>query len=668
MAGRTLHRYVVAAGAIAAVLSCAGLASAQASIDDLKRLSLAELGNIVVTATSKTPEELLTSPAAAFVLTADDIQRSGATSLPELLRTVPGVEVARIDSDHWSVGIRGFGDEFSKSVLVLIDGRNVYTPLFAGIMWGVQDVVLQDVERIEVIRGPGATVWGANAVNGVINIVTKSAHDTQGTLASVQAGGVDHAVGEVRYGGAIGANLAYRVYAKGFDRGPEVHTDGTTFDAWRMAQSGFRMDWSRDADSLTVQGDIYSSRQGQSVAFASFEPPKDVVSLDPLHLGGGNLLANWSRTLTPHSDIQLRVYYDRTTLLGPQAGETRNTLDVDFVHHLGLPRQDIRWGAGLHRSPSTYTDVVPSLVLNPVHETDSISSAFVQDEIALVPDRVSLTAGVKVEHNNFTGAETQPSVRALWRPTRRQSLWGAVTRAVRTPSQLEEDVTLDRFLTASPLTYLEIQGRSTFEAERVLGYEGGYRIAMGDRAFLDVAAFHNRHDDLQGFGAASFGVATSPAPPHFVFILPYANADAGTSSGVEIAPDWKATPWLQLKGSYSYLHVDIHNATTVEDVLDTVGTYNGSSPRHQAVVQPILTVSPRWEIDQTYRYVSALPARDVPAYTTLDARAAWHATPSLDIALIGQNLLQDDHVEFGHNPGPNVAIARTAAVSVTWHR
>jgi iron complex outermembrane receptor protein len=376
---------------------------------------------------------------------------------------------------------------------------------------------------------------------------------------------------------------------------------------------------------------------------------------------------NWSRTLAPKSDMQLRVYYDRTSMAGPQLGETRNTLDVDFVHHLGtLLRQDVRWGAGLHRSPSTFTEVVPSLVLVPERETDSIYSAFVQDEIAVVPNRLSLTAGVKVEHNNFTGAETQPSIRLLWRPTTRQSVWGAVTRAVRTPSQLEEDIVLDRFVAANPLTYLEVRGTSAFDAERVVGYEGGYRAAIGDRAFVDVSVFRNRHDDLESFGQPSAAIVTSPAPPHVVFILPYANGAAGTSDGFEIAPDWKMTPWLQVKGSYSYLGLDIHNATTVPDVLNVIATYNGSSPHHEAVFQPILTASRRWEIDQTYRYVSALPARAVPSYTTLDARVAWHATPSLDVAVVGQNLLQDHHVEFGHDPGPNVAIARTVGVSFTW--
>src|SRR6266850_1451403 len=347
----------VAALALLSVAGYAGRARAQTS---LSGLSLEELGNIEVTTASRTPKALLKSPAAVYVLTSDDIRRSGATSLPELFRTVPGVAVARIDSDHWSVGVRGFGDQFSKSVLVLLDGRNVYTPLFAGILWGGHDVLLEDIERIEVIRGPGGTVWGANAVNGVINIITKSSRDTTGMLASLQTGTLDHGVGGFRYGGAHGQDLTYRVYGKGFSRGPESHTDGQEFDAWHMGQGGFRLDWSKPRDTVTLQGDMYKASEGQSITFATFSPPQDLTSYDPLNLSGGNLLLRWQRTLDRRSDLELRLYYDRTSILGPQLGETRNTVDVDFVHHVAaFPRQDLRWGAGVHWSPSQFQQTVP---------------------------------------------------------------------------------------------------------------------------------------------------------------------------------------------------------------------------------------------------------------------------------------------------------------------
>jgi len=263
----------------------------------LKQLSLEALGNIEVTTASKEPEQVRRTPAAIHVITQEDISRSGATSLPEVLRLAPGVDVARIDSGHWSIGVRGFGDQFSKSVLVMIDGRSVYTPLFAGVFWGVQDTVLDDIERIEVILGPGGTAWGANAVNGIINIITKSAKDTPGTLVSAGGGNLDHGIASARYGGGNGRDFDYRVYTKGFNRGPEFHTDDTSFDAWWMGQAGFRTDWNRENDSLTVQGDVYSGRDGQSVALAAYSPPSEVLHYEALDVSGGNLLTRWRHAM-----------------------------------------------------------------------------------------------------------------------------------------------------------------------------------------------------------------------------------------------------------------------------------------------------------------------------------------------------------------------------------
>jgi iron complex outermembrane receptor protein len=636
------------------------------SDETLAHLSLSELGDVEVTSASKTPETLRRVPAAIHIITQEDIRRSGATSLPEVLRLAPGVEVARIDSDHWSVGVRGFGDQFSKSVLVLVDGRNVYTPLFAGIYWGAQNVLLEDIDRIEVIRGPGGTIWGANAANGVINIITKDAQETRGSLATIGAGNVDRGIVGVRQGGGD-ASFAYRVYANGFGREPEAHTDGHAFDAWHMGQAGYRVDWIRSADQVTMQGDLYKATEGQSVVFGSFAPVSDVTSYDPVDLAGGNLLAKWRHTLA-EGDVQVQAYYDRTSIVGPQLVEARNTLDVDFVHHRKLPRHDLRWGLGVRWSPSRFTQTVPSLDLASHETTDSIYSAFVQDEIALAVKRLSLTVGVKVEHNNYTGAESQPSARLLWTPTERHTFWAGVTRAVRTPSLLETDLRLDRFLIATPPTYLQVLGNAGFRVERNVGYEGGYRATAGDRLFVDVSAFHNRHDDVESFGNPSVVVETTPAPVHRLFVLPYENGVAGTSNGMEVAPDWKPLRWLQLKGSYSYLTIDVHNTPGVNDILNVVSTYEGSSPRHQMLLQPILTLPGGWEIDQTVRHISALPGRSVTAYTTLDARIGRTITRHLDVFVVGQNLLQAEHVEFGHDPGPVVAIRRAVFLSATLRR
>jgi iron complex outermembrane receptor protein len=661
------RRFHFTSGAVGAFSSLLLAVPVFAQTAPLARLNLQELGNIEVTAVSKEPETLRRTPASIYVITQEDIRRSGATTLPEVLRMAPGVEVSRIDSDHWSVGIRGFGDQFSKSVLVLIDGRNVYTPLFAGIYWGVQDTLLDDIERIEVIRGPGGTIWGANAVNGVINVITKSSKDTSGVLATAGTGSTDRGIGQLRYGGEFGQAVTYRLYGKALTRQPEFHTDGQAFDDWRMGQFGFRSDWTSAGNTVTIQGDTYKGTEGQSVTFGSFAPPSDITSYAPLQVSGGNVVARWRHSLSHESDVQLQAYYDRTSMLGPQLGETRNTVDVDFLHHLGsLPRQNLRWGLGMRRSPSEFTQTVSTLDLMPHNRTDSIYSAFIQDEIALIRNQVWLTAGMKIEHNNYTGPELQPSARILWTPTPRQSVWAAVTRAVRTPSELEASVQLTRFLASSPLTYLQVVGSSSFQAERVMGYEAGYRISPNDQFFMDVAAFHNRHDDLESFGSGSVAIVRSPAPAHVLFILPYANGAAGTSDGLELTPDWKPTRWGQLKGSYSYAYIDVQNASGAPDPLKVIALYNGSTPRHQIVVQPQITLPAGWEIDQMYRYASALPARAAAAYVTLDLRIARQFNRHFEVSLVGQNLLQDHHVEFGHDPGPSVAIERSVFATVRW--
>lgn len=445
-------------------------------LTSLKQLSLAQLGNIEVTTMSKAPETVWRTASAIYVITHEDIRRSGATSIPDLLRLAPGLDVARISSDYWSVGVRGFGGQFSKSVLVMIDGRSVYTPLFAGVFWAVEDTVLEDIERVEVIRGPGGTIWGANAVNGVINIITKGAADTSGALALAGGGNVDYAVGAFRYGSGNGRNFAYRLYAKGFSRGPQFHADQINFDDWRMAQTGFRADWNRLRDRLTVQGDFFKGEDGQSVPIGSFSPPSETFNYDPLDVSGGNILLRWQRNLAGAGDIQLQTYYDRTYFLGPHIGETRNTFDIDFSHHLvHARRQSVTWGLGARRSPSRIMETVPTWAFVPRDRSTDFYSAFVQDEIEAADQKLWLTFGSKFEHNVYTGLEIQPTVRLLWTPAVRQSWWAAITRAVRTPSRLEADVQVTQFATflGTVPAFVRLTGTPDFRSERLVGYEAG---------------------------------------------------------------------------------------------------------------------------------------------------------------------------------------------------
>jgi iron complex outermembrane receptor protein len=633
----------------------------------LTQVSLEQLGQIEVTTASKVPVKATRTPAAIYVITQEDIRRSGATSIPEALRMAPGVEVARVDSNTWALGMRGFESTLSRSVLVLIDGRSVYTPLFAGVYWQVQDTLLEDIERIEVIRGPGGTIWGANAVNGVINIITKRAQETHGTLVSAGGGNVDQGFVNFRYGAGNGKGFNYRVYGKTFTRGPEFHSDHGQFDDWRMGQTGFRTDWdAHNPDRLTLQGDIYNGDAGQRVGIASYSPPFMTNVEQNAELAGGNLLGRWERDLGSGSSVQLQTYYDRTNRKQANFAESRDTFDIDFVHHLTLPgRQDFLWGLGARLSSGNASVVVPTVMFTPNHYTDKLYNAFIQDEIPIVGDQLSLTIGSKFLHNNYSGFEIQPTARLLWTPSSRQSVWGAVTRAVRTPSRVEEDLQLTAFLAANPLTFARVVGDRKFSSESLLGYEAGYRNLVSPKFYVDIAGFYNNYDHLLSIEPGAPFSESSPPPPHTIIPFSFRNGLLGNTAGFEIAPDWTPTPTWRLRGSYSYLHIDLNKEASSLDP-SSVNSTQGSSPHHQVEIQSSLDLPKKLEFDQTFRYVSALPAQLVGAYTTADVRFSWHATRSLDLSVVGQNLFQPHHPEFGGDPGSLVGIERSGYIKLTW--
>jgi iron complex outermembrane receptor protein len=628
---------------------------------------LEELGQIEVTTASKVPVKASRTPAAIYVITQEDIRRSGATSIAEALRLAPGVEVARVDSNTWSLGVRGFGSALSRSVLVLIDGRTVYTPLFAGVYWQVQDTLLEDIERIEVIRGPGGTIWGANAVNGVINIITKNAKDTNGLLVSTGGGNIDQGFVNFRFGAGNRKSFNYRIYGKAFTRGPEFHPDQRQFDDWRMGQAGFRSDWDlHNRDTLTLQGDLYNGDAGQRVGITSYSPPFMTNVQQNAELAGGNLLGRWKRVLGAGSDIQLQTYYDRTDRKQANFAESRDTFDIDFIHHLTLPRrQDFLWGLGVRLSSGNATEVVPTVAFTPNHFTDKLYSAFIQDEIPLAGNQLSLTIGSKFLHNSYSGFEVQPTARLLWTPSPRQTVWGAVTRAVRTPSRIEEDLQLTALLSPSPLTFFRITGDRKFTSEHLIGYEAGYRTLLRSKFYLDIAAFHNNYDHLLSIEPGTPFSETSPPPPHVVVPSFFRNGLFGNTSGFEIAPDWTPTSWWRLRGSYSYLHMDLNKEAASQDA-STANSTQGSSPHHQITIRSSLNLPKKLEFDQTFRYVSALPAQLVEAYATADVQFSWRATGSLELSVVGQNLFQPHHAEFGGDPGALVGIARSAYAKITW--
>ena len=609
------------------------------SPSQLKRLSLEELTRIEITSAARRPESLLLTPAAVAVLTTEEISRSGFTSIPEVLRLVPGLNVARVDSQTWAITARGFNDVFANKLLVMMDGRTVYTPLFSGVFWEVQDTMLEDIERIEVVRGPGATLWGANAVNGVISIITKHARDTQGLLVSGGIGTEERAFTSVRYGVKISESAFLRVYAKYLNRDSSAVPSGRqAHDEWDMYRAGFRADWDpNNENAFTFQGDIYSGDKDRiySVPTATFPFRGRAVSTD--YVAGGNLLARWAHTFSPGSQLTVQTYYDRTIRDTPIFSETRDTGDLDLQHRFALgERQEVVWGLGFR---TTHDDVTNTLNVSlvPPSRTLNLFSAFVQDDITIVRDRLGVTLGSKFEHNDFTGFEIQPSIRGWWTPGHAQTFWASVSRAVRTPSRAEDDV---RINPAPPVPLppgtITVFGDRNMRAEEVIAYELGYRVQPTKQVTFDLTAFYNDYEELRSLEP----VRPGPVSPSVA-----ENNITAETYGVELSATVQPVERWRLQGSYSFLEMHLHRTRGSLDVT-TERTGEGSSPHHQVVLRSLLDLGWNIQFDSTVRYVDALPAPQIPSYLALDLRLAWSPRKNLEIALVGQNLLDDQHPEF----------------------
>lgn len=610
----------------------------------LKKLSIEELLDIEVTSVSRRPEKLTETASAIQVITQEDIRRSSATSLPEALRLASNLGVAQVDSHTWGISARGFNGNSgtANKLLVLIDGRTVYTPLSSGVFWDVQDTLLEDVDRIEVISGPGATLWGANAVNGVINVTTKSAKDTQGVLLLGGGGTELRDFGGVRYGGALTSNLHFRVYGKYFDR------DGTMFSTgrdanndWHVGQGGFRLDWDvSESNLLTLHGDLYEGRIAQ--------PGRDDIAVS-----GGNVIGRWSRTISEHSDFKLQLYYDRTHRNIPGTfAQDLDTYDVDFQHRFPLgERHDIVWGFG-YRLIEDDVSNTPVLAFLPPRVSRQWFNGFVQDEIALVKDRLHLTLGTKIEHNDYTGFEFQPSARLAWRLSQWQTVWAAISRAVRTPSRVDREL----FAPGSP-PFTLLTGGPNFDSEELLAYELGYRIQPHERLSLSLAAFYNDYDDVRSLEKVNINQPTA-----FPFVI--ANGLKGESYGVEVTADYRVTEWWRLRAGYTELQLDIRPKAGSTDTLGSSAAAH--DPNRQFSLRSSLDLPGQIEFDAAFRYVSHIANQRVPAYGELDVRLAWHPASNLEFSLVGQNLLHQRHVEFG-DPATRQEIERGMYGKVTWH-
>lgn len=637
----------------------------------LKTMSLEQLGSIEVTTVSRAPEEVWKTPAAIFVITQDDIRRSGATNIPEALRLAPGVEVARITSGEYAIGIRGFNSRLSRSVLVLIDGRTVYTSFTAGTYWETQDTFLDDVDRIEVIRGPGGTIWGPNAVNGVINIITKNAKETQGVAGTLAGGNSEQIFGGVRYGAGNGKGLAWRVYGKGFGWAPQYHADGNNYDDWHSGQAGFRMDSDgKGHGAWRLQGDVYGQDLGERVTDSTYSPPANYDKSGDGSLYGGNLLWSWRRVQSEGRDLEVDAYYAHDTRNELNFGDIRNTVDVDIVGRLPVGRQVISWGGTARASHGSEVEVVSGLTFTPSRRTDQLYQGFVQDEIPVVENRLSLTAGTKVLKTNYTGALAEPSVRLLYTPSATQTLWVAYTHAVRTPADAERDFNLSSYLGPGPgglPLFARFSANPNFRSEQLNGYELGYRTALGSKVYVDVTGFYNHYGDL--FSEDLLGpavVETNPAPTHVLIPAEFGNGLVATTSGGEVAPEWRPEPWWRVGGSYSLLEMHVKKGTNSRDI-GSAPIVQGSSPTHQALIQNGFDLPDHLSVDTQARYVSALPGIQVESYWTGNATVAWAMSRHLQLTAAAQNLFQPHHVEFSYDPGPAVGIRRSVYGQIVWH-
>ncbi len=655
------------------LLAAALLAAQPASADpqptvqtpsDLTRLSIEELAGLKVTVAARRPQRHWDVPAATAVVTAEDVERSGLTSLPEALRLAPGVQVARANSNRWAVGIRGFASTLSRSVLALVDGRSVYTPLFAGVYWEQQQLLLPDLDRIEVVRGPGGTLWGANAVNGVVSVVTRSAHDTRGVYVEAGGGTTERAFLGLRYGGALGAATDYRVYGRYFDRGPESHTDGADFDAWSMGQGGFRLDSRRGTrDSFTVSGDLYDGRAGQRHTVAQYTPPYAQVVDDKGDLFGADLLGRFTRGSDGGGTLSVLTWYDRTDRKEAYLDESRDTFDLELQHDFAFAkRHHLVWGLGF-RVSSDSTSGLPGPFFDPEDRTDHIYSGFLQDEFRFASDRLALTAGAKLEHNGYSGFEAQPSVRLLWALTPRQRAWVAASRAVRTPSRADTDQVQTVFLQQQALPiFVRAVGDQQFESETTHVVEAGYRLQPLERLSLRAAGFYDRYSDLLGGRIGTVFVEDGPPPPRIVVPVLFGNYLEGETWGGELSFDAQPLASWRLHGAYSYLRVAVRPEEPQPPRL-TADTTNGASPRHQLFVRSSHDLPHGLFFDAFFRYVDEVPAQRVPAYSSLDLRLAWRPSAGLELAVVGQNLLDASHLEWG-----GVAVRRGVYGRLAWRR
>jgi len=657
---------------------CLAADTAEWTEEERVLVDLEDLVSMQVTSVSKRAQNLSESAAAIFVITQEDIRRIGAVSIPEALRIVPGLEVAHATQNNYAISSRGLNNLFADKLLVLIDGRSVYTPIFGGVFWDVQDTMLEDIDRIEVIRGPGATLWGANAVNGVINIITKRAKDTQGRLVVAGGGTQERAFASARYGGSAqlqGGDVHYRVFGKFNNRAPMELADRSNGpDDSQTERGGFRMDWdATDRDSVTVQGDFYNGKIG--LGFDGLEEmDKPPVSWeDDWDVRGGNILGRWTRDYSDTNSFSLQAYYDRADRDSVALGIERDTVDFDFQHRIQwLAHNDLTWGLGYRRT-STNIDNSISFSFDPDDRSDNLYTGFVQNETRLMNDRLRLTVGSKVEHNDYTGWELQPSARALYMLGESQSVWASASRALQTGSRLE-DITVTRFQMAADDPNnpygLQINGQVSDRgrhAQRVYAFEAGYRVMPTERVSVDLAVFHNEYRWLISMEGPDGTVDFWPDPPSLPTALlvqaPFDDRIQGHSRGAELSAIWQVLHTWRLGAGYTYLKFVMDDSRTTGSVDEEEGNY----PPHQYNLRSYVDLPAHLQWDTMLYYVGKVKARDISSYYRLDVRLGWKASENLEFSLVGQNLTKHRHAEWSGDFGfVTTEVPRSGYAKVTW--
>jgi iron complex outermembrane receptor protein len=620
-------RNLSAAAWVACTLLGATTAWGAPPVQVLKDLSIEELSNIEITSVSKRDEKLSDAPTSVFVITSEDIRRSGATSLPEALRLAPNLQVARVSANEYAISARGFNSAAANKLLVLIDGRSVYSPLFSGVFWDVQNVMIEDIERIEVISGPGGTLWGVNAVNGVINVITRSASQTQGGLA-VAGGGNREDRASLRYGGTFGDEVNFRVYATHFDiQDTETQSDETKEDAAHQSQVGFRADWQHGTDSLMVTGDAYTGREGQ--------PPPGSISISGVTLALGeisvsdaNMISLWEHGWEGGGVFSAQAYYDHTERSVPPTFEdSQGIVDLQLQYaasplgaHTAVVGAEYRYGMD-HVTNSTYIALLPAKL------DQTWASLFVQDEIAL-RDNLRLTLGVREEHNDYTGAEFLPTARLAWKWAPNEMLWAAASRTDRAPSRLDHDT-----FVPGQAPFL-LRGGPGVLSETADDYEVGYRGQITSAASLSATVYHTVYDRLR----------TQQVDPSFTYLF-YTNGMQGTTSGLELWGSYQATSIWRLNAGFSRLRQELKLKPDSIDI-GTLQSTEGANPSRWGILRSSLDLGRRTEFDVTLRYVGGLSVPVVPSYTALDVRLGWQLRSNIDLSLAGQNLLGSGHGEF----------------------